>query len=945
MPQSKSILRIIGLCACLWTWQAVAARAQAPAFSYQGQLSDNGQPANGAFDLRFILYDMLIGGAQQGPIVTLEDVVVTNGNFTVTLDFGAAAFPGAPRWLEIGVRPGANVGLFTVLTPRQPVGATPYAIRSLSAASADTATNATNATTSVNFSGALAGDVTGTQGATQLANNAVTTAKLADGSVTNAKIVSVDGGKITGTLPVASLPAGSGSYVQNTTTPQASTNFNISGNGTAGGTLAGNIVNATTQYNLNGNRVLHTPGTNSLAVGTGAGAVNTANNNTFLGTVAGALNTTGDFNTFLGRQAGGANSTGQFNTFVGHGTGVLNTNGVTNTFVGASAGAANLTGSSNAFFGNCAGCGNTNGFSNAFFGYFAGASNTTASNNAFFGAAAGNDNTTGADNAFFGTEAGANNDTGAANAFFGRRAGLNNIVGGNNAYFGRSAGGASTGSSNSFFGSQAGLANTSGNNNTIIGAGAEVGAGNLSNATSLGAFSQVNCSNCLVLGSVAGVNSAATSSNVGIGTTAPSAKLEVVSESNTTVHMFATSYGAINNAIIGRQADGTFAAPAATSSGRSLMFLGGRGHTGAGFATVSRVGIGMEATENWTATANGTRITFDTTANGTTSRLERMRIDQNGRVGIGAAAPDARLHVFDTTPSFGNVAIHGEITASSSSNFAVLGEVNNTAPGSASAGVRGLNRGTGAGGVGVWGSHAGSGWGVTGEAALAGIGVRGEAGADGVGVYGEASGDGFGVYGVKPSSGLGAAGFFNGNVVVLNTLTKGAGAFKIDHPLDPANKYLWHSFVESPDMKNIYDGNVTTDAAGLAEIVLPDWFEALNRDFRYQLTVLGQFAQAIVAEKIKDNRFKIRTSLPNVEVSWQVTGIRQDAFAEKNRIPVEEAKPEKERGFYLHPAVFQQPEEKGIEWALRPAMMKEMKAQREKTKLPVPPTKPESEKP
>lgn len=82
-------------------------------------------------------------------------------------------------------------------------------------------------------------------------------------------------------------------------------------------------------------------------------------------------------------------------------------------------------------------------------------------------------------------------------------------------------------------------------------------------------------------------------------------------------------------------------------------------------------------------------------------------------------------------------------------------------------------------------------------------------------------------------------GFYAGNLNVTGKLTKGSGSFKIDHPLDPANKYLSHSFVESPDMMNVYNGNITTDRHGLATITLPDYFEALNRDFRYQLTVIG----------------------------------------------------------------------------------------------------------
>jgi hypothetical protein len=131
-------------------------------------------------------------------------------------------------------------------------------------------------------------------------------------------------------------------------------------------------------------------------------------------------------------------------------------------------------------------------------------------------------------------------------------------------------------------------------------------------------------------------------------------------------------------------------------------------------------------------------------------------------------------------------------------------------------------------------------------------------------------------------------------------------------------------------MKNIYDGVVSTDETGTATVTLPDYFESLNRDFRYQLTVIGEFTQAIVASKIKLNRFTIKTDKPNVEVSWQVTGIRQDAYANAHRIQNEEDKPEIERGYYLHPEVFGQPEEKGVEWARNPEMMKRLKEERER---------------
>jgi hypothetical protein len=152
-------------------------------------------------------------------------------------------------------------------------------------------------------------------------------------------------------------------------------------------------------------------------------------------------------------------------------------------------------------------------------------------------------------------------------------------------------------------------------------------------------------------------------------------------------------------------------------------------------------------------------------------------------------------------------------------------------------------------------------------------------------------------------------------VQVVGTLTKSGGSFKIDHPLDPANRYLYHSFVESPDMKNVYDGVVVLDENGAAWVKLPAWFEALNRDFRYQLTAIGAPAPDLyIAHKIQDNHFQIAGGIPGMEVSWQVTGIRRDPWAEANRIPVEQDKPDDERGTYLYPELYGQPEELGLDY-------------------------------
>jgi hypothetical protein len=152
----------------------------------------------------------------------------------------------------------------------------------------------------------------------------------------------------------------------------------------------------------------------------------------------------------------------------------------------------------------------------------------------------------------------------------------------------------------------------------------------------------------------------------------------------------------------------------------------------------------------------------------------------------------------------------------------------------------------------------------------------------------------------------------NGDLTVRGGIYKAANYFKIDHPLDPGNKYLSHSVVESPEMMNIYNGNVTTDAKGVAKVTMPNYFSALNRDFRYQLTCIGTFAQAIVANEIKGNQFVIKTDKPNVKVSWQVTGVRQDAYAKAHPIRVTEAKVGSERGAYLHPELFGQPKSKAI---------------------------------
>jgi hypothetical protein len=148
----------------------------------------------------------------------------------------------------------------------------------------------------------------------------------------------------------------------------------------------------------------------------------------------------------------------------------------------------------------------------------------------------------------------------------------------------------------------------------------------------------------------------------------------------------------------------------------------------------------------------------------------------------------------------------------------------------------------------------------------------------------------------------------SGNLDIAGAISKGSGAFRIDDPLDPTHKYLQHSFVESPDMMNVYNGNITLDSNGEAVVNMPDWFQALNQDFRYQLTPMGAAMPNLhLAGEIANNQFRIAGGSPGGRVSWQVTGIRHDPYAEANRIQVLVDKPASEQGTYLYPELYSQP--------------------------------------
>lgn len=311
-------------------------------------------------------------------------------------------------------------------------------------------------------------------------------------------------------------------------------------------------------------------------------------------------------------------------------------------------------------------------------------------------------------------------------------------------------------------------------------------------------------------------------------------------------------------------------------------------------------------------------INFQTDAGGTPGQIgylathdmtfrvngaEWMRIDDVGNVGIGTAAPTAALHVdggSDTAAGgSGGYVVTGNVGGANLSfdNNEIMAR-NNGAAATLAINAEGgnvniLQGGTGNVGIG------------TSAPTLAKVEIDV---ANQRCIYGTNNSATF-ASAYFENIGSGPAGVFDGNVTVIGSLSKSSGSFRIDHPLDPANKYLYHSFVESPDMKNLYDGVVVTDERGYATIEMPDWFEPLNRDFRYQLTVVDaddgdEFVLAKIVREIADRTFTIRTSRGGAKVSWQVTGTRHDPWAETHRIPVEEEKPAHERGRYQHPELY-----------------------------------------
>lgn len=290
------------------------AQAQTSIFTYQGRLNDGAAAGTGTYQMQFALFPGASTGAQIGSTLTFDGtsnpaVQVTNGIFTVQLDFGSSPFTaGADRFLEISVKHPADPG-YTTLAPRQQLTASPFSIRTISAGAADSlSSNCVACVNDAQISGVDGSKVTGTVANATTANSASTATNADNASNLNnlpaGDYVQTSDSRLTDSRAPT---AGSNFYIQNQPGSTQTGDFSLSGTGAA------NIFNAT-EFDINGNRMLTTQGF-SLFLGYNAGPASTGLSNTFLGAFAGFSNTDGQSNTFVGLGAGKLNVHGTSNAF------------------------------------------------------------------------------------------------------------------------------------------------------------------------------------------------------------------------------------------------------------------------------------------------------------------------------------------------------------------------------------------------------------------------------------------------------------------------------------------------------------------------------------------------------------------------------------------------------------------------------------------------------
>ena len=320
-------------------------------------------------------------------------------------------------------------------------------------------------------------------------------------------------------------------------------------------------------------------------------------------------------------------------------------------------------------------------------------------------------------------------------------------------------------------------------------------------------------------------------------------------------------------------------------------------------SSISGVGVHGSSADNSKPSVEGQHIGAGTGVEGTSVSGTGVSGNSKGGTGVAGNSPNG-AGVFGSSNQY--IGVYGTC------NNPNLGSIWGDSQINVGAGVVGNSTN----GYAIWGQSTTDATKLDGGQPYANVGVFGLADR-GNGVLGQAD-IGAAVAGVSTNS-QGFAGWFDGNVHVTGFISKGGSNFQIDHPLDPANKYLTHAAVESDEMKNFYDGMVKLNRKGEAEVRLPRWFSSVNRELRYQLTSLGAAAPDLhIASALRVGKFRIAGGRPSLRVCWQVTGIRNDKWARKNPLVVEAPKGRHHRGKYLHPKLHGKKKEEAIGWIALP---------------------------
>jgi trimeric autotransporter adhesin len=523
---------------------------------------------------------------------------------------------------------------------------------------------------------------------------------------------------------------------------------------------------------------------------------------------------------------------------------------------------------------------------------------TTGTNNTFVGALSGSATTTGTNNSSFGFAAGFNNTSGASNSVFGNLAGALN----------------STGSNNTFVGRQAGASNTTGSNNTIIGSRAGVPSeSNLNYASAIGAGAVVPSSDTIVLGKTAGTYDS---------TSRPADTVLIPGNLNVSGTISGTlpniDASKITSGLLGVERipdlGSSYVRNQTAQQGAANFNIAGNGTVGGTFTansvSIQSGGGGFTLNDTFlrlrAANDNNHGLFYSTDVNGvefrafsgfrwttgTSGATQRMVLDGTGQLIVGS-----KLW------TMGGILARGGAPGANNLNnngFAFQGSNGDSDSGLFSTAdhqvslyadnierLRATNNETqifGRGGV----NH---------TYPNVSFNVRGIP-ADEF-LFRVEKSEGFGALDVRHDSSVTVYGDFE----VL-----GSKDFKIDHPLDPVNRNLRHNAVEGPGYYTLYHGTVTLDADGAAWVDLPSYFKALNGDTHYQLTCIGGYAQVYVATEVTNNRFQIAGGRPGLKISWQITADRHDPYARDHPYQAEVEKRANEKGFYLYPQGYGQPE-------------------------------------